>query len=185
MSRNSSTVLKRKMTSHVCASGSPLGFCKIHGGEVIHDGNVDEALGLRDDAEDSLQVQSPGGRTEWWWGTLLVRHQQNSYCTNVMISLLPLNVMKVCWTKSPSDLCSILQNSLWGKDYWRHYPLSPAGGGVGWRQRHTLRASALAGSCWLVPSPSRTGRSCAGPLPGWSSCRSPLRVPSPERKKSV
>lgn len=55
--------------------GSPLGFGKIHGGGVIHDGNVDEALGLRDDGEDSLQVQSPGGRTERWWGTLQVRRQ--------------------------------------------------------------------------------------------------------------
>lgn len=169
-------------------SGSPLGFCKIHSGEVLHDSNVDEVLGLRDDGEDSLQVQSPGGRTERWWGTLAMRRQQNSYRTNVMISVLPQNVMIVYWPKSSSeDLCSIKQksNSLWGKAYWRHYPLSPAGGGAGWRQRHTLRASALAGSCWLVPSPSRTGRSYAGPSPGWNSCRSPLRVPSPERKKSV
>lgn len=41
-----------------------MGFLKNQGGQVIHDGNVDIVLGLRDAGEDGLQVQSPGCRAE-------------------------------------------------------------------------------------------------------------------------
>lgn len=76
-----------------------------------------------------------------------------------------------------------LRSLLRDKACWRHYPFSPAGDDVCWWQCHTLQASAGAGSCWIVPSPSRTGKSSAGPLLVLSSCRLPLPVPSPAGKR--
>lgn len=43
---------------------------KLHGGQVVHDSDVDEALGILHHAEDGLKVWSPAGCTEGRRGTL-------------------------------------------------------------------------------------------------------------------
>lgn len=45
-------------------------MCELHGGKVVHDSNVDEALGILHDTEDGLEVLSPASWTEGWRGTL-------------------------------------------------------------------------------------------------------------------
>lgn len=67
---------------------------------------------------------------------------------------------------------------------WRCYSLSPAGGVVCWCLCYSLQAKAVARSCWVDPSPSRTGRFYEGPSQDWSSCRSQLLVPSPAVKSN-
>lgn len=45
-------------------------MCELHGGQVVHDSYVDEALGILHDTEDGLEVLSPASWTEGWRGTL-------------------------------------------------------------------------------------------------------------------
>lgn len=48
---------------------------ELHGGQVVHDSDVDEALGILHDTEDGLEVLSPAGCTEGWRGTLTEREE--------------------------------------------------------------------------------------------------------------
>lgn len=48
----------------------PFSLCELHGGQVVHDCDVDEALGILHDTEDGLEILSPASCTEGWWGTL-------------------------------------------------------------------------------------------------------------------
>lgn len=45
-------------------------MCELHGGQVVHDSDVDETLGIVHDAEDGLEVLSPASCTEGWRRTL-------------------------------------------------------------------------------------------------------------------
>lgn len=43
---------------------------KLHGGQVVHDCDVDEAMGIVHHTEDGLKVGSPARRTQGWRGAL-------------------------------------------------------------------------------------------------------------------
>lgn len=51
----------------------PFRVRELHGGEVVHDGDVNEAPGVLHDAEDGLEVLSPASCTERWRGALSER----------------------------------------------------------------------------------------------------------------
>lgn len=102
---------KQKWLS-VQGSGSPPGFLKRHGGGVIHDGNVNEVPGLRNDGENSLQVHSPGHRTERRGGSLLVWRQQNSFLTNFLIFIWPIKLMKIFRSESTEERCPVKREKL-------------------------------------------------------------------------
>lgn len=53
-----------------CPTTVPSGMGELHGGQVVHDSDVDEAVGVVHDAEDGLEVLSPASCTEGWRGTL-------------------------------------------------------------------------------------------------------------------
>lgn len=182
-------------------SGLPLRLFKARGGEVLHDSYINIVLSLRDGGDNSFQILSPRWRREWWWGSLgWYTHISNNTIKNIWFIKQDFHVVKVgaetetlIHTTAPQIVlypsekqCPVkvnwnLTNSLWGKSCWRHYQLPPAGGDVYWCWCHTLEARAVAESCWVVPSPSRTERSSGGPLLDWSSCRWLLPVPSPKK----
>lgn len=49
---------------------APFRVGELHRGQIVHDSDVNEALGVLHDAEDGLEVLSPASCTQGWRGTL-------------------------------------------------------------------------------------------------------------------
>lgn len=50
---------------------------ELHGGQVVHDGDVDEAVGVLHDAEDGLKVWSPASGAQRGRRTLTQKEGRN------------------------------------------------------------------------------------------------------------
>lgn len=80
--RNKQTFTERNLHKFFCDlylnfgyQTAPFGMWELHGGQVVHDSDVDEALGVLHDTEDGLKVWGPASCTEGWRGTLTERRR--------------------------------------------------------------------------------------------------------------
>lgn len=152
---------------------------KLHSGQVVHDSDVDEALGVLHDAEDGLKVWSPAGCTEGRRGALRdggIKERSGKLFVKYKLHfkqygdtdwVLPVNIMKCMHGISPTG-------RRWTACCW-----VAAGGAClccrGWRSCWAK----VTGSTDCPPGTNRLQRSYLGLWPSSCSCRPPRPVPSP------
>lgn len=147
---------------------SPVPMSELGSRVIFHDRHVYELSCISDGWQNGVEVWCAGVWTERRWrGLRSTRDVTNWESTHISLICL------CCEVKSP-----------WCKLYWVHRWDWPPADALHWSGCRSWTATARGWKRCFDPSPSTTGRLCAGQKPDCWNYKSPHLVPLPTRQTS-